>query len=348
MMVDGDEDAPAAAPPRVAPPMMVDGDEDAPAAAPPRVAPPMLLDPALAEALESRPTVQADPPPDPTARPDPTALPGAELPEGAPPPPVDLGDASVSFLDGLRSPAPPAPAPAPPLGSVVVVDEDDWQLELGRRARLRLVGWMVARTVRVGNHAAAQVVLPENRADPEQRFSPADYFSITSRGTRLAVERVSAGGEGLLLVDGQPQARAAAAAGLALEVVRRDALGAEDFRIRLHLQHDPQLPDPRAHRLVLDDGDRMVRAMFTKGLPLHAPRRLSLGPISVALTWTGDVLELADYATGYQRPDGGWWPFFVQQDGARFRTVPEDGRLVVLRPGDVILAGSALYRVEAD
>jgi hypothetical protein len=345
-----DAGAPAAVAPVVGPPMLLDP------ADPPRVeGPPMLLgddeNAHSEDVLAMRPTVQAPPPavPDPAEVPEPGGRGAAALPEG-PPPPIDISDASVSFLppeedDTLDDAFAPVPVERPQ-ATVAVVDEDDWKFELGRRARLRLVGWMVAREVLVGNHDGAEIVLPENRSEPEQRFSPADYFRVACRGRRLRVLRCSEGGEGVLLVDGAPAAQADRSAGLALEVVRRDALGREDFRIRLGLAPDDALPDPRALFLALDDEERMVRAMFTLGLPLHTARVVRLGPVELAATWTGDELELADYLESYQREDGRWQPFFVQCRAAPFRTVPEDGRVVRLRPGDRVLAGAAVYVLE--
>ena len=356
--------------PSAAPPMMREDPPD-PSAAPPRVAPPML--PADLD-LQARPTVQASP----TANPSPWEAPSAAsgpvswvsaepalgagmgpardpsaLPGDAPPPPLDLSDASVSFMPADDAPsepivAVPATPSSVPTGDVVVVEEDDWQLELGRRARLHLDGWMVAREVRVGNHRGADVIIPENRSVPEQTFAPADYFTVACRGGRSRIHRSSEGGEAQLRVAGVPQVSTEAVDDVVLDIVRRDAFGQEDFRVVLSLQAHPGLPDPRAHILALAGDNRMVGAMFALGLPLNAPRTLRLGPITCALTWTGDNLELADYADDYQREDGGWWPFFVQQGGGPFRTVPEDGRLVVLAPGDRILVGAAIYRLVAD
>lgn len=367
MLVE-DEDAPGADRPTEAP-TSAGGPAEPPATAP-VVGPPMLLDPAepprvegppmllgdgesdqVEDALAMRPTVQAPlaTVPDPAGVPEPGGGPAA-LPEG-PPPPIDISDASVSFLppeehDTLDDAFAPVVG-AEPESTVAVVDEEDWKFELGRRARLRLVGWMVSREVLVGNHDGAEIVLPENRSEPEQRFSAADYFRVACRGRRLRVLRCSEGGEGVLLVDGVPAAEADRSDGLALEVVRRDALGQEDFRIRLRLAPDDALPDPRALFLALDDEERMVRAMFTLGLPLHTARIMRVGPVELAATWTGDELELADYLESYQREDGRWQPFFVQSRSAPFRTVPEDGRVVRLRPGDRVLAGAAVYVLEA-
>ena len=45
---------------------------------------------------------------------------------------------------------------------------------------------MVSGTVVVGNHGEADVVLPENRADPGQTFRPSDYLELYVRGRAVS------------------------------------------------------------------------------------------------------------------------------------------------------------------
>jgi hypothetical protein len=131
-----------------------------------------------------------------------------------------------------------------------------------------------------------------------------------------------------------------------VEVLRRSADGEEDFCIPLRLEQDNHLPDPRARLLSIDMTDRMVRALFTLGLPLRQERRIRLGALACQARFDGDCVELSDYLDGYRRPEGRFLPVFVSDKAKGFRTLPEDGSAVRLAPGDRLISGCAVYRFE--
>jgi hypothetical protein len=279
---------------------------------------------------------------------DPTAVPVGEQP-----PPVAIPASGDSLLGDRDDPMPtPAPAvraapdapPADPTG-VAVVDESDWQHELSRPARLALVGWMVTGTVVVGNHAGADVVVPENRSAPGQAFRPTDYLELYVRGRRGRF-RVLSTAESSVRLGGAAASEGDQVDGLEVSVIRRDDQGEPDFDVELALVEDPGLPDPRARLLRLDRSDRMASALFTLGLPLRQPRPVQLGAIAARATWDGQGLSLEGYLPTYRRSDGTWRPFFVRSAGAAFRTVPEDGAPLVLRPGDQLISGRSVYVFE--
>jgi hypothetical protein len=239
--------------------------------------------------------------------------------------------------------APEPPRAADPTG-VSVVDEASWQHELSRPARLALTGWMITGTVVVGNHAGADVIVPENRSAPGQAFRPTDYLELYVRGRRGRFRILSA--EATATVAGGAATESDRVDGLEVAIVRRDDLGDPDFDVALGLVEDPGLPDPRARLLRLDRGDRMAAALFTLGLPVRQARPVQLGAIAARATWDGQQLTLEGYLHTYRRPDGGWRPFFVRNGGGAFRTVPEDGAPLVLRPGDELISGRSVYVFE--
>ena len=257
-------------------------------------------------------------------------------------------------------PAPPAPPPRQPeadsesvppageesLGEVVEIDEIGSQLELSRPARVVLGGWMLSGRVRVGNHAAADVVVPENRMERGQTFTARDYFQLKVRGSRFKARCVDTS-EAFLVQGGESLAETAATEDLRLDVLRRDADGDEDFIVRLGLGAEPMLPDPRARLLVVDQSDRVVEALFTRGLPLGAPRPMALGPLAATFRFDGQHVVVSDYLGTYRRPDGSFQPFFVSRGGEAFQTMPEDGREVALESGDRLIAGIVLYRIRS-
>lgn len=249
---------------------------------------------------------------------------------------------------GLAPPKPlvePPKTPADP-GTVLVVDEDDWQLELSRPARLQLVGWMVHGDVRVGNHRQADIGIPENRARPEQSFTPADYFELSVRAGRATARRVDRS-EARLLVGGELVLETSSLERANLLITRRDPHGDPDFEILLTLRRDPLLPDPRAQLLAPDLTERMVRAMFVLGLPLRAVRTVELGPIRGNATFDGQGMVLQSYLDSYRKGDG-FHPFFVRHGSGPHRTAPEDGAPLHLSPGDRLVAGGAVYVFERD
>ncbi|MFH1468803.1 MAG: hypothetical protein ABIO70_30725 [Pseudomonadota bacterium] len=307
------------------------------------------LDPPLPRHLEELPT-----------RPKPAAsLRAAPIEPPAPAPKRGKKPASTPAPVPEPAPAPvPAPPSAPPAGpppsaariagapraeDVMAVDESGWQLSLSRPARLQLIGWMVSGKVGLGNHAGAEVVVPENRTHPQQTFVPQDYARLNLRGRRARIERV-AGADARLLVDEQPVEATDEAFAAALELPRRDELGEEDFVVRLVLSTEPWLPDPRAALLGVELEERMVAAMFTRGLPLRAPTPIRLGPVDCIAQFDGQRLRISDYLDSYAFGDGRYQPFFWRRGPGRFLTVPEDGAPIDLENGDMLIAGRAVYR----
>lgn len=276
----------------------------------------------------------------------------ADLPAGPPPPvalPLPPGLAREDSLVGATA-APEAPVapPGPPRPrGVQVVDEEGWKLELGRPARLRLVGWMVAGEVTIGNHDEAAVCVPENRAEPEQSFGRVDYLRVSLRGRSGRLTLLSQG-EAALYQGDQRIDQSLTPDACRIEVIRRDPFGQEDFRVVMAVVDDPSLPDPRARLLSISDRDLMVGALFTAGLPLRAARRLRLGTVELTALFDGQQLQLSGYLPDYRTPGGGYRALFAQQGGRPFRTLPEDGAPLRLAPGDRLLLDGALWVFSTD
>jgi hypothetical protein len=228
----------------------------------------------------------------------------------------------------------------------VVVEEADWQLELSRPARFSLLGWMLQGKVLVANFIGADVVIPENRCQDGQTFPATRYFEFEVRGRRGKVKKLS-DTEARLEVQNRTLEEVLAPENALMEVIRRDPTGEEDFAVALSLRDDPNLPDPRARLLEVDAQDRMVRALFTVGLPLRTSRRIRLGPIELDAMYDGRIIRLSAYAESYRRADGGFIPFFVKLGERPFCTVPEDGTTLELQSGDLVLAGTSLYSLSS-
>ena len=323
------------------------------------------LDETLLDSLQGPPApvvpLRTDPDPGPATG-TPSLLDPTGIPLRAPPPVVlestadsILGDLPLEGVPPRQAMGAPPPSPTPSVsgsraaaggpGPVAVVDEADWQLELTRPARFILEGFMVSGTCTVGNHAGADIVLPENQERPGQVFAAMDYLQVSARGKRAKI-KVLAPTELHITEGGLPVSAVADPDAAVVAVLRRDADGEEDFRIPLSLERDNHLPDPRARLLAVNLGDRMVRALFTLGLPLRQHRSARLGALSCRVRFDGDCVELSDYLPSY-RPDGDrFLPVFVSDKAGGFRTLPEDGSLVRLAPGDRLISGCAVYRFE--
>lgn len=235
----------------------------------------------------------------------------------------------------------PVMAAPPPEPGAWVVREEDWQIELARPAHLVVTGWMLRGEAVISNHDRAGIALPENQTEAGQKFAPLEYFSLRIRGPKTELMSLGTPDSRLLRGDKVVQATDDGAHA-AMIVTRRDDRGDPDFELRLTLEDDPSLPDPRAQLVRLDLSERVARAMFTIGLPLRAPRALALGPIRASGTFDGMALRLSGYLPSYRSADG-FHPFFVRHGLGAWRTVSEDGADLLLEPGDRLMAGATLY-----
>jgi hypothetical protein len=240
-------------------------------------------------------------------------------------------------------PPPIEPSLDEPADEVVVVDDEQGGVELARPARLTALGWALSGEVTIGNHAGCTVAVPETRYDEDQVFSPRCYFKLKVRGRRNKAWLMDADEAALRQGDERPS-EVKDLEGVRLEILRRDEDGEEDFSVFLALEESLQLPDPRARLLAVDYADRIVEALFTRGLPLNADRVVQLGPILATARFDGQALVLANYLDSYRSEVGRYQPFFVQHGQGRFTTVPEDGRELRLEPGDLLIAGNAVFR----
>ncbi|MEL6345974.1 MAG: hypothetical protein AAFV53_22880 [Myxococcota bacterium] len=247
----------------------------------------------------------------------------------------------------VPEPSYPTPVPEPYFdspGEVVIVEESDWQVELARPSRLVLVGWAVSGEVVVGNHRSADVIIPENRGEPDQTFSPEAYFTVFVRGRRLRIS-VHPSMDAVLMAGGQTVGETKDPDAL-MEITRRDPDGEPDFVVPMTIRAERMLMDPRARLLEVDVSDPMVAAMFTLGLPLRADRRLHIGKMEFTAHFNGEQLQVSDYLETYRVSEAEYLPFFIKHGDASFRTAPEDGASVELSPGDHVMIGAAVYRFE--
>ncbi len=255
-----------------------------------------------------------------------------ETPEPPPPP------------EEPEEPPPVEPAPAADAQdgrTVLYVDDDAAQFELGRPLHLVMIGWMVNGEVLCGNHSDAEMALPESRMLASQTFEATDYFRLKIRGRKGRMEIISP--EELLIDEDDPtETIYESPESNIIDVIRRDDAGEEDFAVRMQIVQDRRLPDPRARFVSIDYEDPLAAALITKGLPKGKPRTLDLGRIKATFAYDGSSVVVSDYIGTYQIDDG-YHPFFVQKDTARYKTAPEDGSDIVLTGGDRIVVGIAVY-----
>lgn len=244
-----------------------------------------------------------------------------------------------------EEPADPASAQDNTAG-IVYTDDTEAQFELGRPVHVILAGWMVNGEVTLGNHSGANLILPENRIVESQKFTACDYLKIKIRG-RKGQLRVLARSELLVDENDPTQETYDNLEGHIIDVIRRDDAGEEDFAVRLTFQQDRSLPDPRARFVALDYEDPLAAALVTRGLPRGTSRTLELGPITMDFLYSGSSIEVTNYLDTYRDGDA-FRPFFVQRDGKRFKTAPEDGSPIALSDGDRMVVGQAVYIVREE
>ncbi|MCB9742542.1 MAG: hypothetical protein H6740_08085 [Alphaproteobacteria bacterium] len=229
---------------------------------------------------------------------------------------------------------------------IAIVNEERWQMELARPARLLLLGWAISGEAVVGNYRECAVVVPESRSEPHQLFHAHEYFKVKVRSNRGKAQLLDPE-EARLRVDGDEKRTTLEIDKVEFEIIRRDADGDEDFSIILRIDPDRELPDPRARLLSIDHSDRIAQALFTVGFPQGAKRKVRLGPVRCYGTYADGRLTLSDYLRSYRQPDGSFLPFFIRKSDGVFRTAPEDGREVVIEPGDQVLVERSLYEFSA-
>jgi len=239
-------------------------------------------------------------------------------------------------------PAAQATQPAISGQRVYFVDDAEAQFELGRPLHLIMTGWMVNGEVVCGNHSEADLILPESRIVESQVFQPTDYFKLKLRGRKGQLD-ILAPSELLIDEDDPHEAVYEKPEDHIIDVIRRDDAGEEDFAIRLQIESDRKLPDPRARLVNIDFEDPLAAALITRGLPRGKPRTLELGALTATFTYDGSKVVITDYLESYQRGEDGYHPFFVQHGTGRFKTAPEDGANIELESGDRMVIGIAVY-----
>jgi hypothetical protein len=225
------------------------------------------------------------------------------------------------------------------------IDDAEAQFEIGRPIHLVLAGWMVNGEVLCGNHAGADLAIPENRIRADQRLDARDYFRLKVRGRKGTLEVLEP--DEVEIDGGPPQPTYDDPDAHTIEVIRRDDTGERDFSVALKLVEDRRLPDPRARFVAIDTEDPLARALVTRGLPKGAPRTLELDGVSLTFLFDGDAIAVSDYLSTYRR-GGTFHPFFVQRGGDRFKTAPEDGSTFAIRPGDRLVIGPCVYELRAE
>jgi len=224
---------------------------------------------------------------------------------------------------------------------VVFTDDTAAKFELGRPMHLILAGWSVNGEVVCGNHDGANLIVPENRIVETQTFRSIDYFRLRVRGRRG--ELVILDPSEVLIDEAVPQLEVYADPGShVIDIIRRDERGEADFAVRLRVVEDRSLPDPRARFVALDFDDPLAAALVTRGLPLGTARQLQVGGLEFDLLFENGRVVVSNYLASYRRADG-FYPFFVQQHGARFKTAPEDGSPFELVNGDRMVIGNSVY-----
>ena len=239
---------------------------------------------------------------------------------------------------------PPTQAPHPP-PVVVSVDEASARFELARPLHLVASGWMMAGRFVLGNHTGADGVLPENRHTRDQTFAHKDYLAITVKGKKVHADVLA---QDEVLVDEKATTGPVEdVSNQTFDVIRRDEDGQEDFSVRLTVETDKALPDPRARLLRVDVQDALAAALLTTGFPKGISRRVHLGGIGFEGRWDGAKLTVSNYIDSYRRGDT-FHPFFVANGGSRFRTAPEDGEAFTLAAGDRLVIGTTVIDVRTE
>ena len=222
--------------------------------------------------------------------------------------------------------------------------EDQAQFELGRAMHVVQIGWMLNGTGIIGNHSSCEIVIPESQLLEDQTFKPADYLAIRVRGRRGSLQVLDSNE---VYINGKAAEDEVydELDGLEFEVIRRDDQQEEDFTVRLSVQADRSLPDPRARLIKVDTDDPLTASLFTKGLPTRTPRTIQYEDLVLTFDYDGNSVVISNYIGTY-KTDNQFQPFFIQTSGGRFKTAPEDGADIPLTAGDKFMIGKSIFELK--
>ncbi len=320
---------------------------------PPQAVPPPFPDLPAADDHTWEEAVEPPPPPLRAEATIPPVSDESETPDAARPAPelaaaafegavaAAISAAAETPVMGGTSDTTEASGPQPVPRRVLATDDADAQFELGRPMHLIQAGWAVNGEVVCGNHEAADLAIPENRVNKAQSFDPIDYFRLSVRGRRGTLEVLAP--KELLIDEADPVAGTLDnLESRLIDVIRRDERGDEDFAVRLTVTEDKRLPDPRARFVAIDWKDPLAGALFTRGLPRGQPRTLTLGGVTLTLTYDAGKVRVSDYLATYRTGDT-YAKFFVQMGEGRYKTAPEEGTAFELASGDRLVLGNCVY-----
>ncbi|MGC6510154.1 MAG: hypothetical protein ACON4U_17170 [Myxococcota bacterium] len=140
----------------------------------------------------------------------------------------------------------------------VDIPEYIWELSLSSSHQIRLLGWLIKGSLRIGNTADHDIIIPENRIQSSQVFQPQDYCTLHfRRGTNAFTSHDSSD----IIIEPSKDNEASETR---FHIVRRGLHGSEDFRITLEPQTSSVIPS--SMNLSIDRGDETVASMFTQSL----------------------------------------------------------------------------------
>ncbi len=217
----------------------------------------------------------------------------------APPddPPLPRALPTSSFDEGDEPPPPPPP------DEVGVVEVSDRAARLALRAPVHLVveGWQIRDGLVVGNHRGIDATLPE-RAEAGSR-PPVDHLRFRLSSGAVQVEPLTD-----VLFDEQAASAPTTADGKVIDILRRDAKGAEDFSVRLRVEEQHGAPFA-----AVDVDDALAHALLSQGVPDGVDALIQMGRSRWQARWDGRMIRFSpvgERSSGVSiaNPEGGWTP----------------------------------------
>lgn len=163
------------------------------------------------------------------------------------------------------------------------IPEFQWELSLAAKYQIQLLGWLIKGEQRIGNFNNCDIIIPENRIQPNQEFYPQEYGILHYRRGNDAFTPKDT-------KDFVDHKKSTLASDCSFSIVRRGIHGSEDFRISVHASKPNIIPNSVS--LWLDRKDDTVASMFTQYLSNGQPVPFIFGSPQTTLRLKDNTLSI--------------------------------------------------------
>ena len=228
---------------------------------------------------------------------------------------VNSGGMTTSFSDRILFKSPPS--------NVVVLQEQDWKDSLQSNYRIQVLGWILNGELKVGNHSAADICIPENQFQSDQQFKQQDYLQFNINHQK-----------GTITLHDSPDIRLLET-GDELEdyriaIFRKSNHSSKGFHISLNMVKQQSIPSSML--LHLDRRNDTTNSMFSISIAEELNQIVQICQHTCQVKMIGNSLEINPPSSTpvYSKINNEWFP--------------STRKRVLIKPSEMAVVGSVLIR----